>query len=162
MADYTIGGNFQLHRRTLYYKKRKRNLGLKKKWFFPVSITVFVLVFIYLLIPYFMIHNLTKKYGSEFTELYRENGFYNDIEYLKIIQYRDEKADFYYSDNDKIKKELDSLDNDYAVVLYVEENHNSASLFIFSDEDGQWKLSNWHLIWSYSGTADGFLWPYYF
>ena len=124
--------------------------------------TVSILFFTFLFIPYFKISDLTEKYGTEFEELYSENGFYNAIEYLKIIQYRNEKVDIYYLDNDKLKKELSDLNNNYAVVLYVEENHSSASLFIFYDENGQWKLVNWNSIWSISGTADGFMWPYYF
>lgn len=64
----------------------------------------------YLFVPYFRVNNLTKKYGSEFQELYSENGFYSDIEYLKVFQYRDEKVN----------------------------------------------------IQSASGTADRFMWPYYF
>ena len=127
-----------------------------------VILSVLILLFIYIFKPYFLVNDLTEKYGSEFLELYGENGFYNDIEYLKVFQYRDEKADIYCLDNDRLEKELRSLGNDYAVVLYIEENHSSASLFIFCDENGQWKLLNWNLIWSASGTADGYMWPYYF
>ena len=134
----------------------------KRVWIFSSIITGSLLLLIYLFAPYFVVNNLTEKYGAEFAELYSENGFYNDIEYLKIIQYRNEKVNFYYLDNDKVKNELSDLDHNYAVVLYVEENHSSASLFIFGDENGQWKFVNWNLIWSVSGTADGFMWPYYF
>ncbi len=63
--------------------------------------------------------------------------------------------------NEKLKNTLDNLNDDYAVVLYVEENHSSSSLYIFYDEDGQWKLLDWYLVWSNSGTADGFMWPCY-
>lgn len=138
-------------------------LGKKKKTIIFSTITILILaVVLYFLMPYFKVHNLTKKYGSEFQELYGENGFYNDIEYLKVFQYRNEKSDIYYFGNDKLKKELGNLDSNYAVVLYVEENHSSASFFVFYDENGQWKLLNWNLLWSVSGTADGFIWPYYF
>lgn len=134
----------------------------KRVWIFSAIITGFLLLLIFLFSPYFVVNNLTEKYGAEFGELYSENGFYSEIEYLKIIQYRNEKVNFYYLDSDKLKKELSDLDNNYAVVLYVEEKHSSASLFIFCDENGQWKFVNWNLIWSVSGTADGFMWPYYF
>ena len=129
----------------------------------PVVLAIVIIAFlIYLFMPYFMVKNLTRKYEAEFLDLYSENGFYNNIEYLKVFQYRDEKADIYYLGNNRLKKELDDLGSDYAVILYVEENHSSAALFIFYDENGQWKLSSWNLIWSISGTADGIMWPYYF
>lgn len=134
----------------------------KRVWIFSAIITGALSLLIYLFTPYFVVNHLTEKYGAEFGELYSENGFYSDIEYLKIIQYRNEKVNFYFLDNEKLNKELSDLDNNYAVVLYVEENHSSASLFIFCDESGQWKFVNWNLIWSVSGTADGFMWPYYF
>lgn len=121
-----------------------------------------ILFLIFLLKPYFMVNRLTKKYGSEFCELYSENGFYSDIEYLKVFQYRDEKADIYYLDNTRLKKELSNLSQEYAVVFYVEENHSSASFFIFYDENGSWKLLSWSPVWSSLGTADGFMFPCYF
>lgn len=123
---------------------------------------IIILLIVCLFIPYFVANDLTKKYGAEFSNLYSENGFYSNIEYLRVLQYRDKKVNIYYLDNDRLKKELTSLGNDYAVVLYIEENHSSASIFIFYDDEGQWKLSNWNLIWSTSGSADGFMWPYYF
>lgn len=116
---------------------------------------------IYCLIPYFKANILTTKYGAEFLSLYSKNGFYNDIEYLKVFQYRNEKAGIIYLYKDDLKKELDILNDDYAVVLYIEENHSSAALFIFYDSNGKWELSSWDVIWSFSGTADGFMWPYY-
>lgn len=127
-----------------------------------IFIIIIILFLIYLMIPYFTINKLTIKYGSEFLSLYSENGFYEDIEYLKVLQYRDEKAKMYYMDDDRLKKELSGLDDNYAAVLYIEENHSSASVFIFDDVNGEWRLSGWYLIWSVSGTADGFIWPYYF
>lgn len=89
--------------------------------------------------PYLTINKLTIKYGTEFLSLYTENGFYEEIEYLKVLQYRDEKADMYYMDNDRLKKELSGLNNNYAAVLYIEENHSSASVFIFADVNGEWR-----------------------
>lgn len=134
----------------------------KRQKAFIAVVIIITLLIVCLFIPYFVADNLTKKYGEEFSNLYSENGFYSNIEYLRVLQYRDKKVNIYYLDNDRLKKELTSLSNDYAVVLYIEENHSSASLFIFYDEGGQWKLSNWNLIWSTSGSADGFMWPYYF
>lgn len=130
-----------------------------KKWM--IVFIILVPVLIYLLVPYFKVNSLTAKYGAEFSSLYSENGFYEDIEYLKVFQYRDEKVDMVYLDDDRLKKELDILDDDYAVVLYVEENHSSVALFIFCDANGKWELSEWDIVRSFSGTADGFMWPCY-
>ena len=111
--------------------------------------------------PYYSVNSLTKKYADEFSELYRDNGFYEDIEYLKVFKYRNEEVNIQCLNNKKLKNRLNNLNDDYAVVLYIEKNHSSASLFIFYDVDGQWELLDWYLVWSYSGTADGFMWPYY-
>lgn len=65
---------------------------------------ILVPVLIYFLVPYFKVNSLTAKYGAEFSSLYSENGFYEDIEYLKVFQYRDEKVDMVYLDDDRLKK----------------------------------------------------------
>lgn len=122
---------------------------------------VILSLIIYLLLPYYRVQYLTKKYGFEFLNLFSENGFYNNIEYLRVFKYRDENVNIFYLDSDELKTKINNLDDNYAVVLYVEENHNSASLFIFYDEEDQWELSSWVLIWSWSGSADGFMWPCY-
>ncbi len=133
-----------------------------KKGLVIFIIFVLMLLFIYFIVPYFAINKLTAKYGSEFADLYSENGFYDDIEYLKVLQYRDERADIYYLTDDRLKNKLSSLDDDHAAILYIEENHSSASIFIFGDVNGEWKFEGWDLIRSFSGTAEGVMWPYYF
>lgn len=126
-----------------------------------VSILLLLIVALFIFRPYYSVNSLTKKYADEFSELYRDNGFYEDIEYFKVFKYRNEEVNIQCLNNKKLKNRLNNLNDDYAVVLYIEENHSSASLFIFYDVDGQWKLLDWYLVWSYSGTADGFMWPYY-
>ncbi len=130
-----------------------------KKIVFIISIIFIAVLFIFK--PYYSVYSLTQKYGSEFSELYKDNGFYEDIEYFEVFKYRNEEVDIRCLNNKKLKSALENLNDDYAVVLYVEENHSSASLFIFFDKDGQWELLDWYLVWSYSGSADGFMWPYY-
>ena len=124
-------------------------------------ISVVIILVLLIIKPYYFVDSLTEKYGSEFSELYSENGFYENIEYFKVFKYRNEEVSIGCLGNKMLKDELDNLNDDCAVVLYVEENHSSASLFVFFDKDDQWKLLDWYLIWSYSGTADGFIWPYY-
>ena len=124
-------------------------------------VIVIILIIIYLSIPYFMIERLTQKYGVEFENLYSKNGFYDGIEYLRVLQYKEEKVDIYYLDDDYLREELKNLDDKYAVILYVEENHSSEAVYIFEDKNGQWEMVEWNLIWSFSGSADTFMWPYY-
>lgn len=140
------------------YGKERTRMRKKYKIVFIISIILLILL---IFRPYYSVNSLTKKYASEFSELYRDNGFYEDIEYFKVLKYRNEQVDIKCLSNEKLKNTLDNLNDDYAVVLYVEENHSSSSLYIFYDEDGQWKLLDWYLVWSNSGTADGFMWPYY-
>lgn len=133
----------------------------KSKKIVMISVIFLLLFLTYLFTPYVMVDVLTAKHGAEFSALYSVNGFYHDIEYLKVFQYRDEKVDLAYLDKNGLRRELEVLNDDCAVVLYIEENHSSAALFIFHDEDGKWELSSWDVVWSHSGAADGFIWPYY-
>lgn len=125
-----------------------------------VILSILILLCLPLFYPYLEVDRLTKKYGEEFSELYRDNGFYSDIEYLKVIKYKEESAHFFIS-NKKISDEIDELSNSDALVLYIEEGHSSASLFVYTLEDNQWKFVEWYTLWAYSGSADDFFWPYY-
>lgn len=82
-------------------KKNKKLLVI-----FGIIITLLIVC---LFIPYFVANNLTKRYGAEFLNLYSENGFYSNVEYLKVLQYRDKKANIYYLNNDRLKEELTSI-----------------------------------------------------
>lgn len=70
--------------------------------------------------PYYSVNSLTKKYADEFSELYRDNGFYEDIEYFKVFKYRNEEVNIQCLNNKKLKNRLNNLNDDYAVVLYIE------------------------------------------
>jgi len=52
--------------------------------------------------------------------------------------------------------------NDGHARLYcVATNYESGSIFAFTKENNEWKFSRWEDgVWSKSGTADGFVWPY--
>lgn len=125
---------------------------------FIIIICVILLVIV-CMIPYIQAEKLTREYGDEFADLYTENGFYENIEYLKVLKYKDKKIWAFYP-NKRIKKEVEREENK-AVVLYVEENHSSCALYFFSLQQGEWKLEKWETIWSYSGSAEGAMWPYY-
>lgn len=88
-------------------------------------------------------------------------GFYDNVEYFKVIKYEKESAGIYFSDK-TISHLMESLNDEYAAVIYVEQGHSSVSLFVFKNEDkNMWKLSSWHTVWSASGSADSMTWPLY-
>lgn len=124
-----------------------------------VGAIIFLILAIILAIPYIQVERLTQKYGKEFKKLYSQNGFYEDIEYLKILKYKDINACVYYP-NEEIKKNIQQ-DEDSVVVLYVEENHSSCAIYIFLEDDQGWKLEKWETIWSFLGNSEGIMWPYY-
>lgn len=133
----------------------------KNKKIVIIILVIVLIAALFIFKPYYSVYRLTQKYGSEFSKLYRANGFYEDIKYFKVFKYRNEEVGIRCLNNKKLKDVLGKLNDDYAVVLYVEENHSSASLFIFLEKDCKWELLDWYLVWSYSGSADGFMWPYY-
>lgn len=96
----------------------------------------------------------------EFNDLYKSVGFYRNIEYLKVLKYKDEEAHV-YSFNKKIRDEIENISGNEALILYIEEGHSSASLFIFAERNKQWELVKWNTLWAHSGSADSFFWPFY-
>ena len=96
--------------------------------------TVFLLV---LFFPYIKAEILTLKYGNEFYDLQKQTNILTDAEYYKVISYS----------------------KDTAKVFYVSD---SGDLLTFKkNDDGCWELSGWKTIWSTSGSASEFMWPYY-
>ena len=117
---------------------------MRKKYKIVFIISIILLILILLIFrPYYSVNSLTKKYASEFSELYRDNGFYEGIEYFKVLKYRNEQVVIKCLSNEKLKNTLDNLNDDYAVVLYVEENHSSSSLFMMKMVNGNY----WTGIW---------------
>lgn len=92
-----------------------------------------------LAVPYVKAELLTAWHGEEFAQEYKQCGMIDQIEYFKITSYNDEDA----------------------CVFYVTGAHSSGVRMNFSGGAGNWKLSDWSAVWSDSGSADGFCWPYY-
>lgn len=80
---------------------------------------------------------LTARHGQEFSELYKLTNMIDKIDYLKVMEY--------------------SKDN--ARVYYVTEN-SFGNMISFVKYNNNWDMVNWETIWSKSGSADGFIWPY--
>ena len=81
---------------------------------------------------------LTNRYGTEFQELYKDNTMLDEIDYLKVLGYTDDTARIYY----------------------VAKDRSSGNILVFGNENGKWSCKNWETVWSKSGSADGFIWPY--
>lgn len=70
---------------------------------------------------------------------YQQSGMITAIEYFKVISYS----------------------NRNATVFYVLKNHSAGVCINFRKEQKFWQAISWQVIWSTSGTADNFCWPYY-
>lgn len=82
---------------------------------------------------------LTSKYGNQFEVVYQENTMIGNIEYLKVLNYT----------------------SDTAQVYFVSENRTGGNILSFSKQNGKWKYDKWErTVWSKTGSADGFIWPY--
>lgn len=92
-------------------------------------------------LPYAKVESLTKKYGEEFADLYKQSSFIDEIEYFKV---------FYYGHYGSI-----------AHIYYVESGHSTRNHFIFHKINREWKLISENCVWSSSGSANEYLWPFY-
>lgn len=89
--------------------------------------------------PYLKVEYLTEKHGGTFAELYHSIGLFEEIEYLKVMDYSESKAEVYYVVSEKA----------------------AGVLAEFESRSDSWELAEWETVWSSSGSADGFIWPYY-
>ena len=100
-------------------------------------IVFFILIFFaVIMFPYVKAEYLTIKHGQEFVGLEEQTNILSDSTYLKVIKYSEEQA----------------------TVFYVSD---TGDLITFIKENNEWKLHSWKTIWSTSGSADSFYWPYY-
>lgn len=103
---------------------------------FLVAVTILLLIWIASLVR---CEVLTNKYGYEFQYAYRDNTMIDEQAYCKVLAYTDT----------------------YACVYSVANGRTSGNLLEFVKEDGtQWKFKCWKTVWSTTGSADGFIWPY--
>ncbi len=103
-----------------------------------IIIPLLILIILFLVFfPYMKAEYLTLKYGYEFENLQRQTNMLSEVRYYKVLSYSDEVAEvFYVSD--------------------------TGDLITFKkSEENIWTYTEWKTIWSNSGSADGFVWPYY-
>lgn len=82
---------------------------------------------------------LTFQHGKEFVEVYKENTMMGEIDGLKVLNYSDK----------------------FARVYFISKNRMSGDVLIFTRNSEKWIYESWEqTVWSKTGSADGFIWPY--
>ncbi|MBQ9536059.1 MAG: hypothetical protein IJU78_09480 [Clostridia bacterium] len=110
---------------------------MKKKQIVKLCIAVIAVLVIFF--PYAKAGFYTLFYGDEFAKEYTQTGMIDGIEYYRVIEYS----------------------NSEAKVIYIIEDHKAADMIFFVKNNGKWKLQEWTCLWSKTGSADSFFWPYY-
>lgn len=110
-----------------------------------IKLLIIAVLVICIIGSYLKVEILTLFYGNQFEDLYNASGWVDSLTYFKVMKYSKYKADVYYAD-------LDSTDDTTGATF----------LYHFQKDSGQWVLDSWECIWSEGGSADKFIWPYYF
>ena len=112
-------------------------MKIRKRLIIIIIITVAIIGMGVLFFPYIKTEYLTIKYGEEFVGLEQETNMLNPARYHKVFSYSQERAEvFYVSDTGDL-------------ITFVK------------NSNGNWEREEWKTIWSTSGSADEFIWPYY-
>lgn len=82
---------------------------------------------------------LTLMHGNQFIENYKTNTMIEDIEYCKVVKYSQTQA----------------------LVYYVSDKYSRGDTVTFIKVNGNWEYESWNTVWSTSGSADNFIWPYW-
>ena len=104
-----------------------------------LAIAVLLCLVLAVAVPYGRAEYLTARHGAEFSQGYLQTGMVDAVDFWKVMAYRADAAQVYYS-----------LPDDGGGIL----------LDFVRDGDG-WSLQSWAAVWSSSGSADGWIWPYY-
>lgn len=82
---------------------------------------------------------LTLLHGQQFLGLQEQTHMLGESDYLKVLDYSATAARVYY----------------------VSSNSSGGDILKFTKQDGNWTFSEWEkTVWSNSGSADDFMWPY--
>lgn len=109
---------------------------MKRKY---IIITILILSIVLIAFPYIKVEIHSYMYADEFKDIINENSMFNDYEYYKVMNYKKYNAE----------------------ILCIAKNHTASFLIYFDKQEGSWYLDDWKCVWSKSGTADGFIWPFY-
>lgn len=105
---------------------------MKKK----ICIIVAIILILIIAVPYIKVEFLTMYASEQFERSSFE--MVDNISYCKVMKYQSE----------------------YAEVLYVCKG-KATILVKYEKISDEWKEKSWQCIWSATGTADEFIWPYY-
>jgi hypothetical protein len=80
---------------------------------------------------------LTYRYWKEFEGLEQSTNMLKKSETIKVLDYSKVSARIYYKDRE------------------------GGDILKFNKQDGRWVFDKWErTVWSRTGSADGFMWPY--
>ena len=92
-----------------------------------------------ILIPYAKVEILTVLHKDEFPNILDDIGMIDNMEYFKVMAYSKNNAE----------------------ILCIGEGHTVSVLVKYKKNQNIWYAEDWSCIYSKSGTADDFIWPYY-
>ena len=111
---------------------------MKKKIKKIIFFLILLLMVVYVVVPYTRVEVLTYRYGNQFENEYNQTTMVGYVDYLKVMDYSEEEATIFY-----VTKGVDGIQMKFLKI------------------DSFWVLDEWNVVWSTSGSADGFIWPYY-
>ena len=124
--------------------------GIKPKRIVWIIILVIILGFLFFWVGSLAkVWALTAKHGHEFTHEYLQTGmidYYGFPERVRVMLYSEDAAIVYYSKRNGSRHDLPRT--------------GLGVLITFTKTEGEWLLDKWDAIWSGSGSADGFIWPF--
>ena len=107
----------------------------KTKIITTVTVVCFVMIWA---LPFIKNEILTLLYGNNFIGLHKTaNMISGDVDYLKVLAYSNKSARVYYVGG-------------------------VGAILGFTKNNGEWEMVNWNVIWSRTGSADDFIWPYFY
>lgn len=101
-----------------------------------ITILLVIIIIIFWLGSIARCEYLTMKYGNEITIPKEVSDMIGEKKKIKIINYTEKSAKVYYV-------------------------NDSGNLIYFVKKDDQWVFDSWETVWSKSGSADSFVWPYF-
>ena len=99
---------------------------------------VLVVIILFICFSYGKVEFLSLKYSDLFKN--NHNNMIQNVDYCKVLKYGNDKAE----------------------VLFISDNHGNKDIVFYEKIDDIWTETCWKTVWSSSGTADGFIWPFYF
>lgn len=104
-----------------------------------------LITFILIIVAFFIVWGgsiikceiLTARHKSELFTYYEELNMISKPDYIKVIKYTQNEAKLYF----------------------VSKRINGVSVLL-SKKDDTWVVTEWKVVWSKFGSADGYIWPY--